>query len=101
LLVFRVKTPLNKAVRLYSNQWNRIISEKHPVMADYFQEIKDTLKDPDMVRLSKWDKSVQLYYKRLVKHFLCVVVKIENSTGFVITTYLTNKIKVGEELWRK
>ena len=99
--LFKIETPFNKQVRLTRENWNKIITEKHPIMRDYLDDIKNTLEYPEMIRLSKWDKSVWLYYRKVSKYFICVVVKIENTAGFVITTYLTNKIKIGKELWKK
>ncbi len=96
-----IKTPLNEIIRLSEDNWKRIITEKHPIMENYISEVKETLGNTELICLSRWDKTVQLYYKKYGKYFVCVVVKMENSTGFLITTYLTVKIKVGEELWRK
>lgn len=77
------------------------MSEKHPVMEKYLDSIKKTLYDPELIRLSKWDGNVYLFYRKLEKHYICVVIRVENSIGFVITTYMTNKIKIGREIWKK
>ncbi len=99
--LFEIKTPLNKQIRLTKENWNKIITEKHPVMKDHFDEIKNTLENSEIIRLSKWDPTVWLYYRKSDNYYICVVTKIENSTGFIITTYLTDKIKIGEELWKR
>jgi len=38
-----------------------------------------------------------LYYKKLNGKYCCVVAKHLNGEGFIITTYITNKIKIGEK----
>lgn len=70
-------------------------------MEKYLDSIKETLYDPEIIRLSKWDENVYLFYRKLEKYYICVVIRVENSTGFVITTYMTNKIKIGREIWKK
>ena len=37
----------------------------------------------------------------LGKNYLCVVVRHENGQGFIITIYITNKIKEGTQIWQK
>ncbi len=60
-----------------------------------------------MVR-SCGDEEVRLYYHlyyrfypetRVGDKFLCVVVKVRVDDAFVITAYLTDKVKEGESLW--
>lgn len=58
---------------------------------------------PDIVVRSRSDDTVLLYYRNAeTEHFgpklLCVVVKHLPSDSFVITAYLTDKIKAGETL---
>jgi len=60
-----------------------------------------TLEDPEMIRKSLKDPNVYLYYRGYEKYFICVVVKHLNGEGFIITTYITDRIKEGEEIWKK
>lgn len=48
---------------------------------------------PDQIRKSKVDKYVYLFYKKLEKYSLAIVTKKINNEGFVITAYLTGKVK--------
>ena len=59
--------------------------------------IKATLENPEQIRRSRKDLNVYLYYKKIDKNYCCVVVKHLNGDGFVITTYITDRIKAGEE----
>jgi hypothetical protein len=100
-ILFRVKTPLNKEIRTTIEYWNFIVTVKHPVMKDKKREVIETLKDPDFVRRSRKDERVYLYYRKSDKNYICVVCKHLNGEGFIVTTYITDRVKEGEEIWRK
>ena len=70
-------------------------------MKDKKDLVIDALKNPELIRISLKDPHIYLYYKKYGKYFVCVVAKHLNGDGFVITTYLTDRIKEGEEIWRK
>jgi putative transposase len=59
-LLFEVPTPVGFQVRVTRAHWNLIITVKHPVMAGREMDVKETLTDPDEVRLSRSDSSVYL-----------------------------------------
>jgi len=68
------------------------------------EEIEIVLQTPRIVRLSKTDHSVYLYYRyyertRVGAKYLCVVVKQTLDDAFIITAYFTNRVKEGVELW--
>lgn len=100
-IFFQVKSVLDKQLKITVDYWQKISTIKHPSIKGKEKEIKKVLMDPDIVRVSKTDNTVFLYYKKLSKHFLTVVVKHQNGNGFIITSYLTNKIKEGEIIWTK
>jgi hypothetical protein len=55
---------------------------------------------------SNSDESVELFYEFFTDtivgdKWLCVVVKNLENDFFVITAYFTDKIKKGEELWKR
>jgi hypothetical protein len=78
------------------------VRDKHPVMRDKEVLVKDTLTATDFVRRSRKAPDVFLYYKKSDKYYVCVVVRHkENKEGFIITAYLTDRIKEGEEIWRR
>ncbi len=94
-----MKTPLNILVRTTKSYWEDIVNYKHPVMKNKVNLVINTLKDPLMIRKSKNDSSVFLYYSSENTHYICVVVKHLNGNGFIITCYRTDKIKIGEKIW--
>jgi len=99
-LLFEIQTPIKLRVRVTRTHWELIVSVKHPVMAGRELDVKDTLENPDEIRVSRRDPTVFLFYKSEdVTRWLCAVVKRLNGEGFLITTYPTNAIKEGVKKW--
>ena len=100
--LFEVMTPLGFYVHTTHAYWQIITKIKHPVMAGREAEVRDTLENPDEIRVSKRDPNVYLFYKaKGLSRWICVVAKDANGSGFVVTTYPTDAIKEGEEIWRR
>lgn len=98
---FVVVTPLGFSVRTTENYWQKLIL-KHPDIADYEPQIKETLAEPDAVYVSKRDVDVLLFYRTLkVQRWLVAVARRLNGEGYLITAYQTDAIKAGEKLWPK
>lgn len=97
---FEVESVLGKRIRTTREHWKLISEIKHPIIKGHEKEVKETISDPDEVRQSKKDGSVYLYYRKLSKYFVCVLVKHLNSEGFIITAYLADKIKKGDVIWK-
>lgn len=76
---------------------------KHPVMAGREHEVKTALEYPDEIRQSKSDRDVYLFYKaQREKRWICAVSKRTNEVeGFLVTTYPTDAIKEGVQVWHK
>ncbi len=99
---FKVKTPLGITVRTTKDYWQRIITTKHPSIAKYESKVKKALKDPDEIRRSKQDIKVHLYYLSIGEVNVCVVSDhINSKEGYIITAYLTDRIKEGEQIYVK
>jgi len=67
-------------------------------------EIAQVLNRPRLVRRSRTDDAVQLFYDFYARtilggKWLCVVVKYLENDAFVVTAYLTDKPAAGEDLW--
>ena len=100
--IFEVMTPLGFYVHITSDYWQIIIKIKHPIMAGRIEDVRETLENPDEIRLSKRDSNVYMFYKaKKTQRWICVVAKETEGSGFVITTYPTNAIKEGELIWPK
>ncbi|SRR6266852_3275968 len=79
---------------------------EHPELFGMEAEIERVLLNPQLVRTSRSDESVRLFYGSYAEtlvgsKWLCVVVKYVEADAFVVTAYLTNKPKAGEDLWPK
>jgi hypothetical protein len=77
---------------------------EHSEMREFESNLESVLRNPQMVRRSKSDEQVRLFYRFLPvtivgAKWLCVVVKYVELDAFVVTAYLTDKPKTGEELW--
>lgn len=94
----------------YSGQNVRLTDERlqhileHPEMADMEAALKETLREPQLVIQSRTDDTAALHYRyyfgtKVGDKWLCVVVKYSEEDAFVLTAYLTDKPKKGEQLW--
>ena len=84
-------------VRLTDGRLRHIL-RRHPEMAFQLHRIAETLARPDAVRISRSSPAVRLYYRlytdlRRRNRYLCLVVKRTTSYSFILTGYLTRKIK--------
>ncbi len=67
-------------------------------MKEMEQAIQESIERPECVMESFSDP----YYGTLVgDKYLCVVVKVQVADAYVLTAYLTDKIKRGVQLWPK
>ena len=101
---FKIFDRFERAIRLTNERWTHIISH-HPVIRNLKEEMKETLRDPEIVRRSVYDPSVLIYYRYfkdvLGGKYIAVVVKVNNIGGFILTSYVTDRVKRGDEVWRK
>ena len=97
-----LKDCFGHSVRLTDERLAHIL--EHAEMKDMAAEIERVLREPQLVRRSRSDKAVRLFYEFYVQtivggKWLCVVVKYVENDAFVVTAYLTDKPKIGEDLW--
>jgi hypothetical protein len=101
-IFFEIETPLGFRVRTTQDYWTFITTVKHPVMRDRDFDVRETLRNPDEVRLSKRDSQVYLFYRTDgTSRWLCAVARNLNGDGFLITAYRTSAIKEGTRIWPK
>ena len=92
-----------RIIRLTEERWAHI--REHPEMVGMERSIAQTLASPEAVIRSLADPKAHLYHRfyvgaRVGDKFLCVVVKVQDNDAFVLTAYLTNKIRRGTVIWR-
>ena len=73
-------------------------------MAGMAAEVERVLREPQLVRRSRSDTAVRLFYEFYAQtivggKWLCVVVKYAENDAFMVTAYLTDNPKAGEDLW--
>lgn len=68
--------------------------------------IEETIKKPEQVVRSQSDGKAFLYYRfygetPVGEKYLCAVVKEGPTDSFLLTAYLTDRIKQGEMIWKR
>ncbi len=99
-----LKDYLGRGVRLTEERLKHIL--EHPEMRSMESALAETLRYPTLVIQSRTDESASLNYRYYLKtkvgdKWLCVVVKSNAESAFVLTAYLTDKPKKGKQIWPK
>jgi hypothetical protein len=102
-VVFKVKDIFGNVLSLREDRHGHIL--ERPEMANQDEKIKETLKNPDIVKESNHATDVLLYYRLyestpVTKKYMLVVAKI-NKESFIITAFYTDKIKKGATRWER
>jgi len=98
--LFSEHTPLGFSVRVTEGYWELIAEVKYPAIAECLEGVRAALSRPAQVRQSKSDPSVFLFYSEHSNDlWICAVAKRLNGEGFLITAYVTDSIKEGEQVW--
>lgn len=76
---------------------------EHPEMRGMEAAVERSLREPEVVVRSQSDADVHLYYRFMEgtcvgDMYLCAVVKMREDP-FLITGYLTDRLKRGERIW--
>ncbi len=90
-----------QTIELTAERWLHVLDE-HQELRGHEDLIPKTLQEPEAVARSVHDPHVRLYYKRYPQlwhgKLFVVVVKL-NHRHFMLTAYITDKIKGGARLW--
>ncbi|KPV64118.1 MAG: hypothetical protein AOA66_0432 [Candidatus Bathyarchaeota archaeon BA2] len=103
--IFEVVAKFGKKVRLTEGKCDHVC-KSHPEVTGEIGKMKETLVSPQMIRRSLYDEKVWLFYRffedtPVTEKYLMVAARILNDEGFVVTSYFTDKVKMGEENWRE
>lgn len=87
-------------IRLTAERWFHIV-ENHDDLAGYYDDVLDTVADPDLVlRGYRGALIAARGYGR--KRYLTVVYReVSQDDGFIITAYFTSKIDRKKAIWRR
>jgi len=97
------KDIFGNTIRLTHERLDHITEREEMVGQD--NKIAETLLSPDIVKFSKYDPDVLLYYKLyehtpVTRKFLAVIAKVGVAEPFILSSFFTDKIKEGETRWQ-
>ena len=104
MLILSVKSVLGLDIELTSENFD-YIKEKHTEVSSLqMEQISKSISEPDFVSVDKDDPSVFLYHKLFTRTNygpkMCIAVaKHLKDRGFIITVYLSSKIRRGRVIW--
>jgi len=98
------KDIFGNSIRLTRKRFNHI-NEREEMLGQH-DKIRETLLLPDIVKFSKYDPDVLLYYKLyehtpVTRKFLAVIAKVGVRDSFILSSFFTDKIKEGETRWHR
>lgn len=79
-------------IRLTEERWLHI-TEEHSEMAGYYFEVLETLQDPEAVYEGKAGELLATREIEPGKYIIVVYKEVRKGDGFVVTAFLTTKIK--------
>jgi hypothetical protein len=91
-----------RAIRLTEERWKHI--SEHPEMRGMREALEETMRAPEVVHESASDPAAHLYYRFYHRtmvggKYLCAVVKLAKEDAFVVTAFLTDRVKKGRVVW--
>lgn len=96
-----METALSKngvIIRLPDERWLHL-TESHSEMAGYYSEVLETIEEPGAVYEGTAGEFLAARELAIDKYLVVVYKEVNNSDGFVITAFLTSKVKQLE--WRR
>ena len=75
-----------------TNERLQHILEFHPEVKTAQKYFVITLKNPHIIRSSKSDKHVYVFYRKITINKLLAIVVKTNNRNFVLTAYITSKL---------
>jgi len=96
-----VRSTNNVPIRLPVERWIHII-ENHDDLAGYYDEVLNSVEEPDYIMKGYGGALVALTQRDEGK-FLVVIYKEVETDGFIITAYFSREINLEKEvlLWQK
>ncbi|MEW5898646.1 MAG: hypothetical protein AB1652_05670 [Bacillota bacterium] len=90
-------------IRFPQERWFHI-TEEHSEMAGYYFEVLETVEDPDVIFEGKTGEFLAVKKLERSKYIVVVYKEIDENDGFIITAFLTKKIKKlerGRKVWER
>jgi len=87
-------------IRLTPERWLHIV-ENHDDLAGYYDEVLDTVADPEVV-LPGYGGSLIAVRQLGQRRYLCVVYRqLSRTDGFIITSYFSRKVDRKKAVWKR
>ena len=109
---FKLKAKQLNYVTLGKKTWDHIVREKEREHIKYNEKLlKETLQNPDIIKEDEEDPNILLYFKKVQKYYLdpSITISVKNFSyftivvqkkyRFIMTIYLSSKIKGGKQIW--
>lgn len=98
----RFRDYLGRTILLTDERQRHILT--HPEMRSWMKSIGAALARPERVIRSRSDHSAELFYvwktrTQVGPKYLCAVCVFKAKSAFIVTAYLTDRIKRGLTLW--
>lgn len=90
-------------IRIPEERWFHI-TEGHNELAGYYYEIIDTIENPEIIFAGNNEERIALKHVSETHYLAAVYKEISENDGFLITAYLTSRIKQYEKraiIWDK
>ena len=98
---YKIKCALGKIIRTTKEYWQYISKVKHADLENKIEEVLKTLSKPNEIRQGH-ENEIYIYYRKYQTQWICVVTRVLNGDGFIITAYLTSKNKrKGKKIWTR
>ncbi len=96
--------PRGKNVILYDDTWNTHISTSHPEMSIRYDDLKNTVEDPDHIREGRKPTIEELYVKQFSSDVVFVSTRYLDKENITIVTSSysgTDRVSRGNIKWYK
>ena len=87
-------------IRLTYERWFHIV-ENHDDVAGYYDEVLETLENPDVVLRGYRGTLIAVRHYGRRRYLLVVYRQVSADDGFIITTYFASKLDRKQVVWRK
>jgi len=96
-----IKSKNDVSIRLPDNRWFHI-TEEHSEMAGYYFEVLETVEQPEAIYEGKAGECLAVREVEKDKYIVVIYREISDKDGFIITAFLTKRIRQLErrqKLW--
>jgi hypothetical protein len=87
-------------IRLTEERWLHIV-ENHDDLAGYYDTVLDAVEDPDIILPGYGGALIAVKELARRRHLAVVYRELSKNDGFVITAYITSKVRKRPAIWRR